>query len=197
MSHSPKQKRVVVVGIPGVGKSTVVNELLEIQKAKGINAVVANYGTVMMEEATRVFNVNSRDEMRKLPVEFQKELQLGAAAKIKSLPDQFVIVDTHLFIATREGYWPGMPVDVLKELNPTNLVLVTTDAQTILKRRERDSTRHRDPSTAETIERDLSVAYSLLFASSLMVGCPALVVENKESMAGETAQSIIKAVQSG
>jgi adenylate kinase len=193
---SEAQKRIVIVGIPGVGKSTVVNELIDLQKKRGIEPRVANYGTVMMEEAMRLYNVKSRDEMRKLPIESQRKLQIHAAAKIKSLPENFIIVDTHLFISTKEGYWPGMPIDVLQELKPTNLVLVSAGAGEILRRRQKDSTRSRDPSTAESIERDLSAASSFLFASSLFSGCPALIVYNKEGMQTDTAQSIIDAITS-
>jgi adenylate kinase len=196
MSQIQRQKRIVIVGIPGVGKSTVVNEVLEIQKQKGVDAKVANYGTVMMEEATRLYNVSSRDEMRKLSIEAQRKLQLDAAAKIKSMEDKFLIVDTHLFIATREGYWPGMPLGVLQKLEPTNLVLVSADSETILSRRQKDTTRKRDPSTKDSIDKDLIVASTYLFASSLLLGCPALVVQNKEGQASETAQEIIKAIES-
>jgi adenylate kinase len=195
MSEIAKQRRVIVVGIPGVGKSTVVNELLELGKKGGLQITVANYGTVMMEEASRIYQVTSRDKMRKLPVEIQKKLQIHAAQKIKQMPEDFVIVDTHLFISTREGYWPGMPVDVLQELKPTNLVLVSAEPEIILRRREKDTARSRDPSTEESIERDLSVATSLLYTSSLICGCPALIVENPEGKAAETAEKIVKAVE--
>ncbi len=195
MSETTKQRRVIVVGIPGVGKSTVVSELLELGKKKGLQITVANYGTVMMEEASRIYGVSSRDKMRKLPVETQKMLQIHAAQKIKQMPEDFVIVDTHLFISTREGYWPGMPVDVLQELKPTNLVLVSAEPEIILRRREKDSSRNRDPSTKESIERDLKVATSLLYSSSLICGCPALVVENLDDKAAETAENIVKAVE--
>jgi adenylate kinase len=191
-----EHRRVVVVGIPGVGKSTVVERIIALRLQKGRQTIVANYGSVMMEEASKNFNVKSRDEMRKLPIESQKKLQLGAAAKIKSLPDEFVIVDTHLFISTKEGYWPGMPLEVLEELKPTNLVLVMTDAETILSRRTKDSSRSRDPSTIESVERELQAAVSLLFASSLFSGCPALMITNETGRADEAALRIISAIES-
>ena len=48
--------------------------------------------------------------MRKLPVEDKRQLQIYAARKISRLDKRFVIIDTHLFIVTREGFWPGMPL---------------------------------------------------------------------------------------
>jgi adenylate kinase len=196
LSSARKQKRIVIVGIPGVGKSTVVNELIDLERKRAVDAKVANYGTVMMEEASRLFKVGSRDEMRKLSIESQRKLQIGAAAKIKLMPEDFVIIDTHLFISTREGYWPGMPFDVLQELKPTNLILISADPSLILERRSRDSTRKRDPSTKESIQRDLTVASSFLFASSLVCGCPALIVNNEEGKATEAAEEIARAIES-
>ena len=68
--------RIVIVGVPGVGKSTVV------EKAKGAvpGSSVQVFGTAMFDEALRLKWVKHRDEMRKLPVEKQKKLQEAAAA---------------------------------------------------------------------------------------------------------------------
>ncbi len=188
------QKKVVIVGIPGVGKSTVVNKLVEIMAQKGARVNVVNYGTVMMEEATRNFGINSRDDMRKLPIEKQRVLQLYAASKISRIEDEFVVVDTHLFIATREGFWPGMPMDVLQALKPSHLVLVTASQEEIKKRRETDTTRTRDKSTLESLNLEIDAAKSFLFASGLICGCPSLVVHNSDGMIENAAKSIINSI---
>ena len=75
-------RRVVIVGIPGVGKSTVVAKVVELLGEKGLSTKVVNYGSVMMQQATKLYNVSSRDEMRKLSVETQRNLQVYAAAEI-------------------------------------------------------------------------------------------------------------------
>jgi adenylate kinase len=187
---------IVIVGIPGVGKSTVVEKLIEIRKKDGKITRVANYGTVMLEEATRIFNVKSRDEMRKLPIDSQKKLQIDAAKKIESYHEDFIIVDTHLFISTKEGFWPGMPVDVLQALRPTNIVLLSADSDVVLRRRQSDATRERDPSTKRSIENERSAAITLLYASSLYCSCPALIVTNEEERSEEAARGILKALES-
>ncbi|MDG6997335.1 MAG: adenylate kinase, partial [Nitrososphaerota archaeon] len=156
------KRKVVIVGIAGVGKSTVVNKLVELMAQNGAKVNVVNYGTVMMEEATRIFGVKSRDDMRKLPVEKQRDLQVYAASKISKIQDEFVVVDTHLFIATKEGYWPGMPMDVLQALKPSHLVLVTASLEEIKKRRETDTTRVRDKSTIESLSIEIDAARSFL-----------------------------------
>ncbi len=189
-----KRRKVVIVGIPGVGKSTVVNKILDFMSAQKLRADVVNYGTVMMEEASKLHGVKSRDDMRKLPVEDQRKLQVYAASKISSIQEEFVIIDTHLFIATREGFWPGMPMDVLQALKPTHLVLVSAATSDILNRRKNDDTRSREPGTIDTLQSELEAAKILLFASSLVCGCPALVVNNGNGQVDATARDIIEAV---
>ncbi|MHB1909534.1 MAG: adenylate kinase [Nitrososphaerales archaeon] len=189
-------RRVVIVGIPGVGKSTVVAKVVELLGEKGLSTKVVNYGSVMMQQATKLYNVSSRDEMRKLSVETQRNLQVYAAAEISKLADQVVIVDTHLFISTSEGFWPGMPMDVLQALKPTNLVLVVAKPEEIMERRKNDTTRSRDTATRESLVSELGAAISLLFASSLVMGCPALVVDNPEGPVEQAASKIIAAISS-
>ena len=186
----------MIVGIPGVGKSTVVAKVLEILQAKGRPVQVVNYGSTMMEQAVKIHNVKSRDEMRRLPIEAQRSLQVHAAARIAEITGKTVIVDTHLFILTNEGFWPGIPMDVLRALDPTNLVLVEARAEEVQKRRTNDLTRARDPATEESLERELSAARTLLLASTVISGCPALIVENPEGGVDSAAMRIIGAIES-
>jgi adenylate kinase len=189
-----KRRKVVIVGIPGVGKSTVVNKIVELMTSRNHKTTIVNYGTVMMEEASKLHGVKSRDDMRKLPVEVQRKLQVYAASRISLIQEEFVIIDTHLFIATKEGYWPGMPMDVLLELKPTHLVLVSATDQEIRSRRENDDTRARDLGTMDSLNLELEAARTLLFASSIICGCPALIVNNSDGEVDSAAGSIIDAV---
>lgn len=189
-----KRRRVVIVGIPGVGKSTVVNKITELMSSRNLKIGVVNYGTVMMDEATRRHGVKSRDDMRKLAVEVQRDLQVHAASRISTIQEEFTIIDTHLFIATKEGFWPGMPLDVLQALKPTHLVLVSATVEEIMRRRENDPTRIRDKATSESLSLELETARTLLFSSSIVCGCPALIVVNSEGRADVAAESIINAV---
>ncbi len=189
-----RRRNVVIVGIPGVGKSTVVAKVVESLKSKGKLPQVINYGTVMLEQASKFHGVKSRDEMRKLPVEQQRVLQIHAASFISKIDSEYLIVDTHLFIATPEGFWPGMPIDVLQALKPTHIVLVSATVDEILSRRQNDLTRSRDKATFESLSMELDAAKSLLFASSLICGCPALIVHNVEGLVELTAEKVINAV---
>ncbi|MDG6999321.1 MAG: adenylate kinase [Nitrososphaerota archaeon] len=184
----------MIVGIPGVGKSTVVNRTVQLMSEKNLHTNVVNYGTVMMEEATKLHGVKTRDDMRKLPVEVQRKLQVYAASRISRIQDEFVIIDTHLFIGTKEGFWPGMPTDVLEALKPTHLVLVSATIEEIKGRRENDKTRSRDVGNINSLQLEVEAARILLFASSLVCGCPALIVNNSEGKVDTAAGTIMNAV---
>ncbi|MDH2900990.1 MAG: adenylate kinase [archaeon] len=195
-SNIQKRRRIVIVGIPGVGKSTVVAKVVEMLNAKGKSSKVINYGTVMLEQAMKSHSVRSRDEIRKLSIEAQKNLQVHAASEISKMEGEFVIVDTHLFISTTEGFWPGIPMNVIQALMPTNLILVSAKVEEILGRRQKDATRSRDPATKELLEKELVAATSLLYASTVIAGCPALIVENHEGAVDEAALRIVTAISS-
>jgi len=75
-----ESKKVIIVGIAGVGKTTIVSKVVEILKAKKISVSVSIFGSIMFEEAKKK-GITSRDELRKLSVPEQKELQSMAAKK--------------------------------------------------------------------------------------------------------------------
>ena len=94
-----KTKRVVIVGIPGVGKTTVVTEVFNQLQQKNIKLENLTFGTIMFEEAQKL-GISNRDEMRKLSVDEQKNLQIKAAQTIAQINTVVVLIDTHLFIKT-------------------------------------------------------------------------------------------------
>ncbi len=49
-----ESKKVIIVGIPGVGKTTLVSKIVEILKAKQKSISVHSFGTVMLEEAKKM-----------------------------------------------------------------------------------------------------------------------------------------------
>jgi adenylate kinase len=182
--------RVVVLGIPGVGKTTVVQNLVSMLRSP----TLVNFGTVMFEEAKARKWVHDRDEMRKLPVRRQKTLQQKAAAKIARMKHPLVLVDTHLFIRTQEGFWPGLPFEVVRALKPTHLVLVEASTEEIFARRTADKLRFRDALTKDELAEEKALARSFLAVSSSLTGAPMMVVNNAEGKADEAASAVAKAL---
>ena len=157
---------VVVTGVPGVGKSTVM------AGASEAGYGIVNFGDVMFEVA-QAEGVPDRDQMRKLPVAEQQRLQRLAGEKIASMGD--VVVDTHASILTKHGYLPGLPEWTLRAMSPTIIVLVEATPTEIAGRRAKDVTRQRD---ADDVAAHQEVNRAFAAAGAVMVGATVVVVEN-------------------
>lgn len=186
-------KRVVVVGIPGVGKTTVISRTAEILNQRGIQTAVVVFGTMMFEEAMKL-GINNRDEMRRQSIEVQRHMQNLAARRIADLKDNIVIVDTHLFINTNEGYYPGLPLHLLEVIKPTNIVMVAADPEEIVNRRRIDETRDRDIESVEDIQYQLDISKVMVATCSVLTGCPFIIIMNSNNKIDETASNIVKAL---
>ena len=181
----------MVVGIPGVGKTTVVGGIVS-----GFpGAKLVNFGTLMFDAARSLRLVERRDDMRKMTVERQKRLQKLAATKISQMQGKAVVVDTHLFIRTEEGFWPGLPFEVVRAMKPTHLVVIVATPEEIAGRRSADTTRYRDAVTSDGLREELALARSFLAVSSTLTGAPMLVVRNGEGKQSEAARSVIRMLE--
>lgn len=189
-----ESKKVIIVGIPGVGKTTLVSKIVEILKAKQRSISVHSFGTVMLEEAKKN-GIKDRDELRKLPMEKQTNLQKMAAQKIASLQDDLVIIDTHAFISTNAGFYPGLPNSVLQIIKPDNFISVSARPEDIYNRRMKDSTRNRDLVSIESIKKELSVQDAMLSSCSVLSGSPMKTILNSQGKVDEAAQSVIDAIE--
>lgn len=186
-------KRVVVVGIPGVGKTTVISRTAEILNKRGAQTAVVVFGTMMFEEA-RKLGINNRDAMRRESIEVQRHMQDLAARRIADLKDNIVIVDTHLFINTNEGYYPGLPLHLLEVIKPTNIVMVAARPEEIANRRRIDETRDRDIESVEDIQYQLDISKVMVTTCSVLTGCPFIIIMNSNNKIDETASNIVKAL---
>lgn len=186
-------KVIVLTGIPGVGKTTVVDELLRIAKEQGKKVSAVNFGTTMMEVAKKEGNVKNRDELRKSAVEFQKRIQIEAAKAIAGQVKEggIVLVDTHMIIRTEEGYYPGIPQDVINVLRPSSYVLVETDPKEILARRSKDKTRSRDMILAQEIESELQLSRAAAMACAVATGTPVKIVQNPPGKQAQAAKELL------
>jgi len=189
-----ENKKVVLVGIPGVGKTTLVSKIVEILKSKQKSVSVHSFGTVMFEEAQKN-GIKDRDEIRKLSMEEQKNLQKIAAEKLSRLQDNLVIIDTHAFISTNAGFYPGLPNHVLQIIKPSNFISVSARPEEIYNRRMEDTTRNRDQVSIESIKKELAVQEAMLSSCSVLSGSPMKTILNAEGKVDEAAQSVIDAIE--
>ena len=183
-------KRAIIVGIPGVGKTTLITRAADmLNQARKTTVVI--FGTVMFEEAKKM-GLKNRDEMRRMSIEDQRRLQDLAAQRITEMKDDIVMIDTHLFINTDEGYYPGLPMRLLSIMKPTNIVMVAADPSEIAGRRKSDQTRQRDIASAENIQKELDISRVMVASCSILTGAPFAIIMNNDGQMGAAAANIAK-----
>jgi adenylate kinase len=186
--------RILVGGLPGVGKTTVLNRVAEQIKSSGMQVQLVVFGSVMLEEAKKL-GVMDRDQLRFLPVPQQRSLQITAAKKIHSISSDFVLIDTHFVIRTPEGFWPGLPIDVLKEIKPTHIVMIRAPVQAIIFRRQQDKARKRDFEPEEQIEEELELSRQFMVVASAETGAPMKVIDNPEGKLDEAVNEFLGTIR--
>ncbi len=188
-----RTKRIIVVGIPGVGKTTVVSNVKNTLEQTGIKTILAEFGKIMLEEAKKL-NIQNRDEIRRLSIEDQKKLQNLAATKISQIYSDVVIIDTHLFINTKEGYYPGLPAHLLNNIKPTHLILIIANPEEIYHRRQNDSTRVRDIISMDSIKNEIDVSKMLISCCSIISGAPFKILANHEGSLTDCTRKMVSLI---
>jgi len=188
-----ENKKIILVGIPGVGKTSLLSKIVEYLKKKNKIVSVINYGTLMFNVA-KENGMEDRDCLRKLPVLEQQKLQKLAAEKIALDKAEIIIIDTHAFISSPEGYYPGLPEHVLKIIKPTNFVSVAAKPEEIYNRRMKDESRDRDKITLINIRKELEYQTGMISACAVITGAPVRHILNGEGKIDEAADKIINAI---
>jgi adenylate kinase len=187
--------RVIVVGVPGVGKTTVVTKAVErLNKSQSTIQVVV-FGSIMFDEA-RKLGIRDRDEMRKLSINTQRQLQEMAAQTISSVESVNVVIDTHLFVSTIEGRYPGIPRNLLEILSPTHLIMISAAPEEIFARRTQDNTRNRDLISMDSIRKDIEVATIMIATSSVLTGAPFKIIYNHNDRLDDAVDELVEVMSS-
>lgn len=191
-SNTRKGRLVIVTGIPGVGKTTVLTAALAACKARSKDVNLVNYGSIMFDEASKNGLVKTRDEMRGLPVQTQVQIQLTAAKAICKIADRGnVLLDTHMFINTPLGFMPGIPSWVGDSLKPDSIVLLEADPAEISKRRQKDAAiRAREADSPERISEHQMLGRAGAAALAVMTGCTVVIAHNREGASDQAASAI-------
>ena len=178
---------VVLAGIPGTGSTTVLNKVLE-----EIDYVNINYGNIMFDIAHEKGLVESRDDMRKLDPQIQKEVQQQAATKIHEMAENDdVIIDTHCTIKTPKGFLPGLPIWVLDELKPTQFILIEAKPSEIMYRRMSDETRVRDMEYTDEIDLHQAMSRATAMSYAVQTGATVAMVQNNDDGLEKAVSEIV------
>ena len=189
-------KTVILTGIPGAGKTTIIKELETLAKDEGMRLVTLNFGTAISELYRKSGISIHRDEMRRQHIDKQKKMQIKAARSIaKKVKNGVLLVDTHMFIRTKSGFWPGLPGPVLSALKPSLLVLLEASPEEIVKRREGDSSRMRDKVTMYEVISDLDWARATASSCATLTGAPVKILTNEPGKQHEAAKELFESIK--
>ncbi len=198
-------KLVVIVGIPGVGKTTVLNLTKKRLEEEGYVVKVVNFGDFMLDMLVSKGLVKSRDEIRRLPLKIQREAQAEAGRRIREFfereageeEEKFIgFVDTHALIKTSSGIWPGLPLHVIRELMPDTIIVVEADPEEIVARQLRDTTRYRrDLARVDLVRELLALNRSFAIASAVLSGASVNFILNREGKAEEAAGTLANIIK--
>jgi adenylate kinase len=168
----------IIIGIPGVGKSAVIEKVIE---KTGIKRV--NWGDMMADYLVEKKIVKDRDEMRKLSIREQSKYQKIVAGDVTKLTmeNEDLFIETHAVIKTPRGYWPGLSYEIIKQIDPDVFIVIEADAKDIMSRRMNDKTRVRkDDLTLEDIEEHIRITREMVTTYTILSSGTACFVENKE-----------------
>ncbi|MGD2072285.1 MAG: adenylate kinase [Candidatus Thorarchaeota archaeon] len=183
---------VIVTGIPGVGKTTVINTAIEMVKEKHKEDILMlNFGTEMFNVASEKGLVQDRDELRKMVTAKQREVQkLAGKAIAEKAKSARVIVDTHTLIQTGNGFLIGLPEWVVTAIQPKTLVLVEANPENIANRRNTDETRTRDEQFVDDIRIHQEMCRATAVAAATLTGATVRIIKNKEGKVEEAAMQL-------
>ena len=188
-------KKVLVFGLPGVGKNSVVHQAVE---RLGDGFTVINYGDVLQEIVG-----TERDKYRREASlsDFMKSQRL-TAEKIHGMSanqSKNLIITSHAVMWRESGYIPGFPEPVLKLLKPDLLVLIISPPHEIIVRKLIDAERgkrfDRDTLEYEITREQQDACKYICFAYSMTTGAPVKIIENVQGHVEDAIIQLVHAIK--
>ncbi len=171
-------KLIIVAGVPGAGKSTVLLEAWK-RSEKDLKYTIVSFGTEMLNLCLASGLVQNRDEMRNLSPDIQEEMQWRATKQIAERPEN-ILLDTHCAIKTGSGsYLPGLTSRMLERLSPKAIMLVDAHEAEIRGRRKLDKSRpNRTIEGTDDISEHKVINRAYAAAFSARSGCLLRIIQN-------------------
>jgi adenylate kinase len=139
-------KVVTVFGLSGVGKSWMISRY-----AAAANVAHIQASQLMRDARAALVGVRvTSEQLRRGPVLDNQSLLTDAFAKVLATEARPIIFDGHCLIDAGEQAIE-IPVDVIRQLHPSGIVLVCAPADEIAGRRKSDTSRHRPVRTSSAL----------------------------------------------
>jgi adenylate kinase len=188
-------KIIIVAGVPGAGKSTVLLEAWK-RVEKELHYAIVSFGSEMLSLCKEGGLVKDRDEMRDLTPDIQDEMQWRATKRIAERPEN-ILLDTHCTIKTGSGcYLPGFTPRMLERMSPAAIVLVDAHEAEIRGRRKLDKSRpmRTIESNDDILEHKLiNRAYAAAF--SARSGCLLRILQNNTGEFDRAVDEFVSTIQ--
>jgi len=159
---------VAVVGISGVGKTTLVRELADRIPIKHLQASAL----IKAEQARLGLSACTSEELRVGPVIDNQSLLVSGFRNALTVSDGAVVFDGHVMIDAGDRIIE-VPDSVFADLGCDHIVVITEDPEIIARRRARDVARQRPVRSVSQIssQQHLSVEIAKRIAQSLGIPC--------------------------
>lgn len=168
-------------GVPGVGVSAVS----ERARKRLDDYELINFGDVMLEEGVTQGVATSRSELAVLSRRETERLQRRAGEYVEDRADSTnVLLSTHLAVGTATGIVPGLPRSVLRDIDPSLIVLVEAEPQTIQNRRA-ESDRSFESLTPRRVNFLQDLGRAAAFDYAIAIEASVELIENEDDV--ETA----------
>ena len=177
--------RIILVGVPGSGKTTVANKSLE-----GTDFKIINFVDHITELLKRDGHIKEVDDIRSnLKQEIWIEYQKKTAEHISKIQGNLLIT-THASFMTPIGFFPGLPDWTLQGIKPHVFVIIEARPEEIAQWQAKDTSRkrgmyfERDISLFQEINRIYCVYYSGV------TGARVKIIKNEEGRLNEAIQEL-------